>query len=413
MDQGDRAHLEAVAADTLAHVRARDVRLAPAVAEVPGSAYTDPARHAAEMARIFRRLPLALSTSCEIPDAGAYKAMDVAGIPVLIVREKDGTARAFLNACTHRAAPIAEGCGKAARFTCPYHGWTFDRSGQLIGIASSADFGAVDRAGLGLTPFPTWERGGFVWTILDPGATLDIDDFLGGYDRLLDGFGLSDWHVHEQRTLRGANWKLAFDAHVDWYHLPVLHGQSFGTGTSNRALYHYWGPHQRLTSPERTIYPMPPEVDLYAMADRSPADWPVEAMMLGLWTIFPNISLTPFYHGGLGMILSQIFPGETADESFTVQTYLMATRPDAEAAAKATELCAFLERVVRDEDLAMSFRQQRALQSGLVETLRFGRNEDGCAHFHRWIDRILATDDADLPALFTTAPDGPVAASWA
>ena len=96
---------------------------APDVHNVPVSYYLDESLWQKEMNNIFRRLPLMLAFTCEMRNAGDYKAMDVADFPVLIVRGKDGKVRAFLNACTHRGAFVAqEGKGNFARFTCPYHG---------------------------------------------------------------------------------------------------------------------------------------------------------------------------------------------------------------------------------------------------------------------------------------------------
>jgi phenylpropionate dioxygenase-like ring-hydroxylating dioxygenase large terminal subunit len=65
-------------------------------------------------------VPLPLALSCELREPNSYKAMDAVGVPVLIVRGGDGTARAFLNVCRHRGAVVCEpGCGTARRFTCP------------------------------------------------------------------------------------------------------------------------------------------------------------------------------------------------------------------------------------------------------------------------------------------------------
>src|SRR5882724_5652105 len=116
---------------------------------VPAASYTDPNQRSAEIELIFKRLPLMLALSCEMPKPGDYKAMEVVGLPVLIVRDKAGTVRAFLNVCAHRWAPVArEGLGNCAhfRFICPFHGWTYGVDGKLMGIADRAKFGDIDRA---------------------------------------------------------------------------------------------------------------------------------------------------------------------------------------------------------------------------------------------------------------------------
>jgi phenylpropionate dioxygenase-like ring-hydroxylating dioxygenase large terminal subunit len=401
MNAQARDRLVAVARDLLAHAREQTTPLASGVMELDASVYTDKDRFERERTLIFRRLPLMLAASCELRAPGDYKAMDVAGVPVLLVRGRDGVARAFLNICTHRGSIVADGCGNASRFMCPYHGWTFDAEGALVGIAGRADFGDVDMAAKGLRPFPVLEKAGLIWAILDPASTLDIGTFLSGYDAMLEGFGLSTWRVLESRTLKGANWKLAFDAHLDFYHLPVLHRNTFGPRISPKAFYYHWGPHQRLTRPERPENRVIPDhANLFGMADAAESDWPAEALMLGEWILFPHVSINSFYDGGRGILISQVFPGDTVDESWTVQTYLMQDEPDEAQRAAALRQAAFLAHVVADEDLPMSIRQQRALESGLLPAVCFGRNEGGGQQFHRWIERIMETDDAGLDILF-------------
>lgn len=175
-----------------------------------------------------------LAASCEIPGAGDYKTLEVAGIPVLLVRDRHGKAHALLNACTHRGAAVASGCGTAARFTCPYHGWSFAQYGALLGIASADDFGRIDKAVLAMKRFPLAERVGLIRAILDPASPNDPAAMLSGIDDLIAGFGLADWTLVESRILPGPNWKLAFDANLEFYHVPVLHRETFGPDRSIR-----------------------------------------------------------------------------------------------------------------------------------------------------------------------------------
>lgn len=400
-----RAQLEAIGADFLRHSLAETVHLAPAVMRVDAEEYTDPVRFDTERRRIFRRLPLMLAAGCELAAPGDYKTMDVAGVPVLIVRGKDGVVRAFLNSCTHRGSSVASGCGSARRFTCPYHGWTFGQDGALLAVASSADFGTVDKAALGLRAFPTRERAGLIWVVLDPDSMLYFDDFFSGFDRLLEQFGFESWTFVESRTLRGANWKLAFDAHLEFYHLPVLHRETFGPERSNRTLCYAWGPHQRLIAPKQRPG-VPEDADIFTFRDRPAGEWPVETMMLGEWIIFPCISINSFYNGGRGVFISQVFPGEHAGESFTIQFHLAKEEPDEAARAEIRKLCDFLAHVVGEEDLPTSFHQQKALDSGVMRHVHFGRNEGGLQHFHRWVDAVTAASDAELPGLFRGAVGG-------
>src|SRR5579859_966649 len=103
--------------------------------------FTDKARFEREKKAMFLERPQLIALSADLPNPGDYYATDIAGRPILIVRNKDGEARAFLNACRHRGVKLAEeGCGHGKGFVCPYHGWTFNTEGALISVPSRSAF---------------------------------------------------------------------------------------------------------------------------------------------------------------------------------------------------------------------------------------------------------------------------------
>jgi phenylpropionate dioxygenase-like ring-hydroxylating dioxygenase large terminal subunit len=385
----------------IAHGEADTMELADEVTRVPASAYTDPELFEAEKNQIFRRLPLMVAPSCELPEPGDFKAMDICGVPLFLSRQKTGEVIAFLNMCSHRGNPIVAGTGNAARFTCGYHGWTFKQNGDLIGVASPQDFGEIDKSAHCLTRFPVHESAGLIWCTLDPHSKLPIADYLCGYDQLLSAFGLKDWTLFAQRTLSGPNWKTAYDGYLDFYHLPVLHKDTFGADFFNRANYFAWGPHQRLSSPSKFAQKTGSDemLDLTQMSDE---ELPDDALLQGVWTIFPHISIASFYGGGQrGAMISQLFPGDTVGESATTQFYVMENQPETEEDIKsAHEQFDFLEIVVRDEDYATGKRQHEALQSGLMKDVLFGKNEGGGQVFHGWVEKLLGASDDDLLEMF-------------
>lgn len=399
MSAAARTQLEQTAAALLQHDADGTFPVADDVMSMPGSRYTCPEQFEREKARIFRRVPLVLAASCELPQVGSYKTIEVAGIPVLLTRGRDGAVNAMLNSCTHRGAAVAQGCGVTARMTCPYHGWTFGLEGNLLGIASPADFGAVEKAALHLKRFPVAERGGLVWVILDSDSTADPAAMLGGIDTLLDGFGLAEWTYVESRGLPGPNWKLAFDAHLEFYHVPVLHRDTFGPDRSNRALYFAHGPHQRVIAPRARPGTVAAD-DLFALGRLPAGDEPVGPLMTGEWIVFPGVSINIFHPNGLrGVFMSTVLPGPTVSESVTIQTFLSETPPDEATRAEIARTCDFLAHVVGDEDLPTSAHQQKALATGILPEVRFGRNEGGLQHFHRWIDALVEAPDEDLPGM--------------
>jgi len=147
--------------------------------------YTDPHILEVEREKIFRRtwqLVGTLDQACGeaiVPGAGtvegkkvkrtisdpeSYFTADVAGEPIIVVRDKAGTLRAFSNVCRHRAGPIALGSGCKNVLRCQYHGWTYTLDGRLIGTPDVEGVEFFDRSAMGMVPLrlATWEKSIFV-----------------------------------------------------------------------------------------------------------------------------------------------------------------------------------------------------------------------------------------------------------
>lgn len=378
--------------NTGAHAKAGTMPKADSVLRLPAKRYFDPEIFAEEVDKIFKRVPLMLAASAELPNPGDFKTMEAVGVPVLIVRGPDGVVRSFVNSCTHRGTNVeVRERGNARRFVCPYHAWTFTQKGELMGVAVAEDFGEVDKSCLNLKELPTCERSGLIWVILKPGSDLSFDDFLAGYDKMLASFGFDDWKFHDNRVLKGPNWKIAYDGYLDFYHLPFLHKDSFGEDMYCRGVFYGFGPHTCFRAPTPAMA---------AMLDVDEDSWSEEDKAFGVWTIFPHISIASFFGGCRGVMISQLMPGKTVSESYTTQIYLTEREPTPEEAAGVVEQFKFLEHVVKDEDYATGIRQQSALENGGTEWVLFGRNEAGAQRFHTWVDDIVAADDEQLKALF-------------
>lgn len=391
-----RSDLIAMARHNIAHTKAGTIDQAPSIHEIPAQDYFDPKRWQKEMDGIFRRMPLMLAMTCELREPGDYKAMDAAGVPVIIARGRDGVVRTFLNSCSHRGAQVMpEGKGNTHRFTCPYHAWSYSTEGELKGVLAKEQFGELDFSCHSLVELPTHERAGLIWVVLNTEEKVDFDAFMAGYDDVLGQFGFQDWTFFQARRLEGPNWKVAYDGYLDLYHLPILHKETFGSNMPHQALYYAWGPHQRVSSPSP---------DLLDIEQQPESEWPQDMLLQGVFTIFPHISIASFDGGGgRGVMLSQLFPGDSPLESYTIQNYVLEKAPTAEQEVAADAQFKFLETVVKDEDYDTGLKLQRALASGLRKNLMFGRNEEGGQRFHGWVDRLIEADDAALPKLFENA----------
>jgi phenylpropionate dioxygenase-like ring-hydroxylating dioxygenase large terminal subunit len=394
-----KAHLNEIVGENVEFARTGTIRKAAAIGRVPVEHYFDPQRWQRECERIFMRLPLVLATTSELRQPGDYKALSIMDKPVLICRTAGGAIKAFENSCAHRGAQVVpQGRGNARRFVCPYHAWSYDNEGALKHVLCESDFGEFDRTSNGLVELPCLERAGLVWVTLDCHSSLSIEDYLCKYDEVLAHFGLEDWYFFDERVLRGPNWKIAYDGYLDFYHIPVLHRDTFGANTPPQAIYYQWGPHQRVSSPE-TIASI--------IGEKDEKEWPMAALLAGVWTIFPHVSIACF--AGLdaveeesyqAVMVSQLFPGKEPGESYTVQNFLVDRELTPEQSEAATRQFEFLKGVVRDEDYATGLKQQKALRTGSREFVLFGRNEGGGQVFHAWVDKILQAEDHELPGLF-------------
>src|SRR5918996_4383751 len=150
--------------------------------------YRDPAVLEAEHELILERSWQLVGHVSRIPEPGDYMTAQVGTQPVLVVRGKDGVARAFRNTCRHRGSRVLSGsgqCGKAIR--CRYHGWTYRLDGSLIGMPEVRSFGDIDKSGLGLLPARVEESMGLVFVNLDLGAA-SLAEQLGDLPRRLERY---------------------------------------------------------------------------------------------------------------------------------------------------------------------------------------------------------------------------------
>lgn len=369
-----------IAARLLTHLDAGTTDSAPDVHAVAVADYLGAERWGREVDRIFRRSPVVVALTAHVPMPGSYRSIDLAGIPVLTVRQSDGTVRAFINACRHRGAQVVpHGTGSARRFTCPYHAWSYDAAGALVGISGRSTFGDVDVDHRGLTELPCAERSGLVFAVLDPTATFDIDEWLAGYGPVLDTLGLEEVELLDERELVGPNWKVAYDGYVDGYHLDILHKDTLGKDVmGNIMTCDAWGPHQRVAFARR---------NLHELRDIPRDEWRPGGHIGLVHTVFPHVSVAG--NGGLGMMVSQLIPGPTPDRSRTIQTHVVTPNASDEERSQTLQRADFLEWVVTEEDYKTGLGIQAALASGANTEFLFGRNEPGNQRFHRWVDRLL------------------------
>jgi nitrite reductase/ring-hydroxylating ferredoxin subunit len=373
-----------IAKRLLAHIKDGTAEAAPRQHRVSVANYTDPALWAREVEVFYKRSPIVAGLSCELPGPGAYKALEIVGVPVLLVRDGDGRLGAFLNVCRHRGALVAPaGCGAASRFTCPYHAWTYDAAGRLVGVPHEDTFGPLDRSRHALTALPCAERAGLILVGLTPGMPFDADAWLAGADRHIEGSAPATLHFGGERRIEAPNWKIVIDGHLESYHFTTLHRDSIGPNTFNNCgAIDRFGPHLLITVAHRNI------TDLLEMPE---SDWhPIrDGMITAQYVLFPGASITLFASGVMAQMVRP-----AAETGRSTNTMVMGFHRPAVDATAAAEQAAFLDRitsVLADEDYAAGFGVQLGMTSGAQTEVTFGLNEPGVIYFHETMRDILAS----------------------
>jgi salicylate 5-hydroxylase large subunit len=201
---------------------------------VPYWLYHDPELYALEQDRIFRGPGWTfVGLAAEVPSAGEFRRAWFGSESVVLVRAKDGTINVLPNRCAHRGVQFCrETSGTTTSFTCPYHQWTYDLGGRLLGVpfrkgvngqgGMPSDFRPVEHS---LDRLAVHVRNGVVFATVDP-TTPSFEEYLGAtmlnyFDRVFDGRELRVLGYSRQRI--PANWKLMVENIKDPYHASLLH----------------------------------------------------------------------------------------------------------------------------------------------------------------------------------------------
>jgi glycine betaine catabolism A len=199
---------------------------------LPGSSYTDPGMFASEQRTIFERLWLCVARTAEIDGPGRFQVVTAGTESVLLVRQGDGSLRAFLNVCRHRGARVcAEESGQVTRYLrCPYHAWSYELGGRLAAAPNLAKMPDVDREAYGLVPVALREWLGYAWVCLAAEPPSFRDTVVGaatarlGDERAIDAYGLDQLAVGRRISYEvAANWKLIVENFMECYHCAPIH----------------------------------------------------------------------------------------------------------------------------------------------------------------------------------------------
>jgi len=344
---------------------------------IPAPWYTDARIAELERRHVFGRTWQEVGRRDQAAKPGQFFTADVAGEPLLVARGDDGVLRAFYNVCRHHATAVAwEKEGTAARFRCPYHGWTYGLDGTLKGMTEFEGVQGFDRATHGLVParVAEWEK--FVWVNLDAEAP-SHEEFLATLTRWVRPLGFDSLQFFERRIYPvPCNWKVYVDNYLDGgYHVPHMH-----KGLNSVLDYtHYTIENEGRvciqSSPVRTSSSSDADAAATRHGDRS----------YYLWQ-YPNFMLN-WYEGYLDTNLVLPDPADPVNRCVVVFDFYFGDV--SEAALEYNRQSVSVSDRVQEEDCAICESVQRGLHSRAYGAGRLSvRREAGEHLFHR----LLAAD---------------------
>ena len=365
----------------------------------PTASYTCPDIARREQELFFRDHPQLIALSGSLPEPGSYLTVEDFGAPVLATRDSSGRFRAFVNACRHRGARVAEGAGKSAAFMCPFHNWVYSNEGELTGIPRQDHVGAIDKKCHGLIELPAVEEGGLLWVHPRADGRIDLDQQLGSLGAEIASWGFGEFIHKGETVIEGRlNWKLANDTFGETYHFSRLHKNTLGQLFHGDALsYEEFGRNHRFVIATKMID---------ALRTRPRDEWSLRETTNPLYYLFPNIQLS-FAAGTMNVIKMYPHPEHPDDPSrsltrvlhyFTQELIDQVEQASADELRKAENpyerdgetmpiptlsgLTEIFASTIEQEDYLMGAHQQRTAESGQVDHLIFGRNEPALHHYH-------------------------------
>ena len=358
--------------------RDRAAFLDDATRRSPAGRYTDAALFAAEREKIFRATPLAVAHISELAEDGAFLRCEVAGAPIILTRDREGEIHAFYNVCRHRGARLVEadqGCRH--RFTCPYHAWTWDNQGRLIGVPHQAQgFPDLDKADYGLKRVNVAVRFGWVWAQLD--GEMDIDAFLAPVAADLAWLGMEDHVIHASDTQEWrANWKIIAEGGLESYHFRVAHANTVGgLFHDNLSSYQMKGPHIRSILARNTID---------ELVEKPRDQWAIRKHTNVLYSLFPNLSLLAQADHVAAILSSAQAVDRTSMRIITLVPKADATEDRADWWGRNH---GFTLKTLK-EDFEIGEAIQSGLGHGVNDALTFGRFEGALHAFNEVVSQRL------------------------
>jgi len=193
---------------------------------LPPACYTDPDWLRYEQEIVFSRGWVSVGREDRWGGPGDYLAVDLAGTPIIVMRDDKGALRAWSNSCRHRGMKLLSGAGQCKAVVCPFHGWSYGLDGGLISAPRMETCTDFNQQEFGLLEFRLGCQDGFVFVCLDPEQQA-LEDWLGDFGDVHAPWALDQLVATRFREFEvDCNWKTFLEVFNEYYHLPYVHPDS-------------------------------------------------------------------------------------------------------------------------------------------------------------------------------------------
>lgn len=216
------------ASDPVAELVANVTTPFEAARAMPRSVYTSKAFLRRELEDIFAREWVCVGRASSLSNPGDYLTYELAGQPILVIRDGTGRLRAMANVCLHRMSTLLHGRGHATSITCPYHAWTYNLDGSLRGAPAMTRNHGFSRGDYRLPQIRCEEWLGWIMVSLNPDAP-PANEQLADVQALIDDYGMEAYtETFVETHVWDTNWKILAENFMESYHLPVCHAGTIG-----------------------------------------------------------------------------------------------------------------------------------------------------------------------------------------
>lgn len=195
---------------------------------MPPSVYTSADFLERELETIFAREWICVGRSSGLAKPGDYLTHDLAGQPIVVLRDRQGQLRAFSNVCLHRMSTLLEGSGNRRVIVCPYHAWTYGLDGKLRGAPFMTRTTGFCKENYALPQIRCEEWLGWIYVTLDqdrPGLAAG----LGALEEMIAPYQMENYvECFRETHVWDTNWKVLAENFMESYHLPVCHAATVG-----------------------------------------------------------------------------------------------------------------------------------------------------------------------------------------